>query len=346
VEFDVEAIASLLHEAVRQRDFSGVAYLRQGGQVLLAHACGLAQRAERIPIRTDTRFEIASGAKSFTAVAVIRLIERGRLALGSRLGEVLSVPLPAFAREVTIAQLLTHSSGLPDYADEQRPDFDYEAIWLDLPVYRIRSLRDCLPLLLHGERKFAPGERFEYCNSGYVLLGLVIEAVSGEDFFTHMQREVLDPAGLRDSGYFESDRLPANTAVGYLPLPDGRGYRSNVFSIPARSGADGGLYASAPDLSRFLDAVSGSRLTGEALTRELLRPHIEVDAEKGYHYGYGFWFSRTERGVRRMSIAGSDPGTECSCSFYPEHALQLVLLTNLHEGLRDLRPRIESVLFG
>jgi CubicO group peptidase (beta-lactamase class C family) len=336
----------IVQPAVEQRDFSGVVYLRRGSDVLLARACGLAHRPERIPMRVDTRFEIASGAKSLTAVAAIRLIEQGRLSFDSRLCDVLDLPLPGFAPEITIAQILTHTSGMPDYADESQPDFDYEAIWRDLPVYRIRTARDCLPLLLQGDMKFAPGERFEYCNSGYVFVGLVIEAVCGEDFYTHMQREVLDPAGMRDSGYFESDRLPVNTAIGYIPLENGAGYRTNVFSIPARSGADGGLYASAPDLARFLDALRANRLTGEALTRELLRPHVDIDPETGSRYGYGFWFNRTSQGVERMAILGSDPGTECSCSFYPEHELQLVILTNVNDGLQDLRLRIEDVLFG
>jgi CubicO group peptidase (beta-lactamase class C family) len=194
--------------------------------------------------------------------------------------------------------------------------------------------------------KFTPGERFEYCNSGYVFLGLVIESITGEDFFTHMRREVLDPAGLRESGYFESDRLPPNTAIGYIPLADGEGYRTSVFSVPARSGADGGLYASAPDLVRFIDALRGGRLLGEAWTSELLRPHVEIDREQGRGYGYGFWFSRTAQGIDRMALIGSDPGSECSCSFYPAQDLQLVLLTNLDNGLGDLRPQIEDALFG
>ncbi len=341
----VERIERLVQQAVEERDFSGVVYLRRGSEVLLTRAWGLAHRAELIPVRPDTRFEIASGAKSLTAVGVVRLIEQGRLSFESRLGDVLGVPLPGFAPGITVGQILTHTSGMPDYADESRPDFDYEAIWRDLAVYRVRAPRDFLPLLVRGQMKFAPGERFEYCNSGYVFLGLVIEAVCGEDFYTHMQREVLDPAGMQDSGYFESDRLPANTAIGYIPLPDGTGYRSNVFAIPARSGADGGLYASAPDLAHFLDALRAGRLTGVALTRELLRPHVDIDLATGARYGYGFWFSRTADGIERMAILGSDPGTECSCNLYPENELQLIILTNLNNGLQDLRLRIEEALF-
>ncbi len=347
--FDQPAVAQIGHlveQAVASRDFSGVVYLRQGSDVLLARACGLAHRPERIPVRIDTRFQIASGAKSLTAVAVARLIEQGRLRFDTRLCDVLDLPLAGFAPEITIAQILTHSSGMPDYADESRPDFDYETIWRAWPVYRIRTLRDWLPLLLEGQMRFTPGQRFEYCNSGYVFLGLVIEAICGEDFYAHMQREVLDRAAMRDSGYFESDRLPANTAIGYLTLDGGGGYRTNIFSIPARSGADGGLYGSAPDLARFLDALCSNRLTGEAMTRELLQPHIDIEPEAGRRYGYGFWFDRTAQGIERMAILGSDPGTECSCSLYPQHDLQLVILTNLNDGLRDLRLRIEEMLFA
>lgn len=346
MSFDVPALERIVDRAVEQRGFSGVVLLRRGSELLLAHPCGLAQRPDRLPIRIDTRFSIASGAKSFTAVAVIRLIERGRLRLETRLRGVLDLSLPRFAPEVTIGHLLTHTSGIPDYADENEPDADYEAIWRDVPVYGIRRLRDLVPLLLRGEMKFAPSERFEYCNSGYVFLGLVIESVTGEDFYTHMQREVLDPAGLRDSGYFESDRLPANTAIGYIPLAGGEGYRTSVFSVPARSGADGGLYASAPDLARFLDALRGGHLAGAAWTAQLLRPHVEIDRAQGRGYGYGLWFSRTAQGVARMALLGSDPGSECSCGFYPEQDLLLVILTNLDDGLGDLRIRIEDALFG
>jgi CubicO group peptidase (beta-lactamase class C family) len=344
VDLDLSAVDRIVDSAVEERGFSGVVLLRQGGETLLARACGLAQRPDSIPIRVDTRFPIASGAKSFTAVAVIRLIESGQLRLDTRLDEVLDLPLPGFAPQVTIEHLLTHTSGIPDYADESRPDFDYEAIWRDLPAYGIRRLRDLLPLLLRGEMKFSPGDRFEYCNSGYVFLGLVIESVTGRDYFTHMRQEVLEPAGLGESGYFESDRLPANTAIGYIPLINGEGYRTNVFSVPARSGGDGGLYASAPDLARFIDALRGGRLAGAAWTTELLRPHVVVDQARDVGYGFGLWFGRTRQGRERVAMVGADPGSACSGSFYPDLELQLFILTNLDDGLGDLRPRIEDTL--
>ena len=339
-----EAVDRRIRRAVEQRDFSGVVHLRRGAEVLCARAYGAAQRAEGILNRVDTRFGIASGTKSFTAVAVIRLIERGRLGLESRLRDLLGSAVAPLDRRVTVGQLLTHSSGVADYADENVPGFDYESLWRERPVYRMRTLGDWMPLL-QGGMKFAPGERFEYCNSGYILLGLVIETVAGEDFCTHVQREVFDPAGMRASGFFEADRLPAGTALGYIPLPEEGGHRTNVFSIPARGGPDGGAYATAPDLARFIDALRSHHLAGEGMTRELLRPHIRID-ETGRGYGYGFWFGRTAQGGVRMSMIGSDPGAECSSSFYPERDLQLTLLTNLDGGLGDLRGEIEELLFG
>jgi CubicO group peptidase (beta-lactamase class C family) len=340
------SVERIVQQAIEEGDFAGVVILHQGGDTLFARACGLADRANGIPNELTTRFGIASGAKSFTAVAICQLVESGRLDFATRLLDLLDDDLPAHSREITIEQVLTHTSGMPDYADENLPDADFETLWRDLPVYRLRRPRDLLPLLRQGEPKFGPGTRFEYCNSGYVLLGLVIEAVTGLDYYAHMEQQVFARAGLGDTGFFETDRLPARTALGHIPLKDRPGHRTNIFSVPARGMPDGGLYSTAGDLLRFYDALRQGRLAGAAMTRALLTPHVDVDAERGQRYGYGFWFIRTTQGVERMTIVGGDPGVQCSCRFYPERDLQLVMLTNLDEGLGDLGLQLEAAILG
>ncbi len=346
MHIDPERIASIVASAAEQETFSGVVTLRRGQQIVCQHAYGWAKRSDRVPNTPDTRFGIASGTKTFTGLAVCRLVDRGLLDMETPLREVLDVELPHLAPEITIRQVLVHSSGIPDYADENVPDADFEEIWRDLPVYRMRGPRDFLPLLRQGEMKFTPGVRFEYCNSGYTLLGLAIEKLTGSDYYSYMQSEVFGPAGMEDTGFFETDLLPDRTAVGYIPVEGGATWRSNIFAIPARGAPDGGLYTTAADLLSFYDALQSERLLGPALRREFLRPQITVDPENGVAYGFGAWFRRGPAGGHVMIISGSDPGVRCTALFYLEPDVQLILLSNIDRDLRELRVGLEAVLFG
>jgi len=194
--------------------------------------------------------------------------------------------------------------------------------------------------------KFPPGERFEYCNAGYLLLGLVIEIAAGVDFYEWMSQEIFAPAGMRDTGFFELDRLPPRTALGYLPIEGSEAWRTNIYSIPVRGAPDGGLFTTAGDVLRFHTALESSRLLSPDLTRTFLSPQLLVPNEVDTWYGFGLWHGKTKQGVRKIQMSGMDPGTLFYFIHYPEADAQIGLFSNTEGGYRGLREAFEEQLFG
>jgi len=319
-------------------DFSGSALVMRQNDILFDHQQGYANRAERIENRTSTRFGIASGCKLFTAIAVCQLIEQDKLAFTSTLGECLTIDFPTFDPAVTVEQLLTHTSGIPDYFDESVID-DFEELWRQRPMYHIRQLRDFLPMFQHEPMRQERGV-FQYNNAGYILLGLIVEQASGLMFSDYIERFVFKPADMTDSGYFSLDALPANTALGYIDNADGS-WRTNHYSIPVKGGADGGAFVTAQDMTKLWSTLLAHRLLGEEMTSRLLTPHVKVN-DKGAHYGYGLWIQlNAKRHVFKYHVMGYDPGVSFHSAYYPATDIVSVVCSNESDGAFDLMKAIE-----
>jgi len=215
--------------------FSGV--VRIGGE---SWAFGLADRAHEIPNAFDTQFAIASGTKGLTA-----LVAEAVLPLGLRARELLGDDLPLIDDRVTVEQLLTHTSGIGDYYDED-VHTAFEGYVLTVPAHELVTTEDYVGALDGFPQLFAPGERFKYCNSGYVVLALLAERRAGAPFHELVDEHVLEPAGMRDTAFLRSDALPGRAAFGYLA--DGR---TNVFHLPVRGSGDGGVYSTLDDVDRY-----------------------------------------------------------------------------------------------
>ncbi|TMY74019.1 class A beta-lactamase-related serine hydrolase, partial [Klebsiella pneumoniae] len=160
--------------------------------------------------------------------------------------------------QCTIHHLLTHTAGIPDYFDEEVMH-DFEELWRETPMYQIRNLKDFLPLFQHRPMKFDVGARFGYNNAGYILLGLIVEAVTQQGFAEYVQENIFNKVGMSRSGYFEFDALPTNTAQGYVDFSDGT-WKTNIYSLPAKGGSDGGAFVTVNDMVKFcLPATSPVR---------------------------------------------------------------------------------------
>src|SRR5262245_10286356 len=231
--------------------FSGVVRIDREGQAPFARAYGFAHRAERIPNAVGTRFGIASGTKGFTALAVMSLIEAEILSLDTTARSVLGDDLPLIDDAVTVEHLLMHRSGIGDYFDEDlgRPITDYT---FTVPVQELATIESHLRVLDGFPSKFPPGERFSYCNGGYVVLALIAERTSGVPYHELVLERVCEPAGLTDTAFFRSDELPERVALGYL---DEEGARTNVFHLAVRGAGDGGIYSTAADVSSLWTAM-------------------------------------------------------------------------------------------
>jgi CubicO group peptidase (beta-lactamase class C family) len=229
--------------------FSGSILVRGSNDILTELSYGYANRSEQIENSKDTRFGIASGCKLFTSIAICQLVEDGKISFESKLEDCLDVHFPNFDKDITIHHLLTHTSGIPDYFDEEVMD-DFEELWFKNPMYLIRNLEDFLPLFQNQPMKFNVGERFRYNNAGYILLGLIVEQASRLNFCEYVEENIFKKAAMSDSGYFVFDSLPKHTALGYIDLPNGK-WKTNIYSLPVKGGSDGGAFVTVSDMANY-----------------------------------------------------------------------------------------------
>lgn len=254
----VPAVEQLLDSLVREDRFSGVVLLADGDEPVLERAYGLADRESRRPNTLATRFNIGSINKAFTATAVRQLAAQGRLSLDDRLARHLpEYPNRAVAEQVTLRQLLDHTAGVGGNIFGAPPG---------LSRSQLRHNRDFIQLFAAEPLAFAPGTERRYCNACYVLLGAVIERVSGRDYYEYVREHVLRPAGMDATDSYALDSLPPNTAVGYTRggpgMPQQGALRRNTDLLPGRGSAAGGGYSTARDLWNFARAVRERRIQG------------------------------------------------------------------------------------
>ncbi len=333
----MDALARLdarLREWAETRDYSGIARITGPGGVVFEGCYGLADRAGGLPVTPATRFGLASFAKMFTAVALLDQVRAGRAGVDSRVVDLLpperrpSTLLP----EVTLEHLLTHTSGIADYAEEEGDEaVDYADLWVDRPVQRFRRPADFLPLFGDLPPYRAPGGPWRYSNAGYVLLGLVIEELAAAPYIDVVGERVFGPAGMADSGFFAMDELVPDLAVGHLPPTEPGGpWRSNVFSVPVVGGPDGGAQCTAADLDRFLRRLDDGTLLGRELTDAMLTPRVPVDP--GLDMGYGVLIYPDKWGH-----GGGDPGVEMLAHRMPKQDATVVALCNVEGLAADVR---------
>jgi CubicO group peptidase (beta-lactamase class C family) len=297
-----------VHRVASETGFSGVVRIDQSESTQLSEAYGLAHRGFQVPNTVDTQFAIASGGKGFTALAVVSLIADGALSLDTMARSVLGDDLPLIADDVTVGHLLAHRSGIGDYIDEENEDLDSNDYVLVSPVHEFATTEAFLAEVDGHSTKFAAGERFAYCNGGYIVLALIAERVSGTAYHDLVKEQVLDPAGLTDTAFLRSDEPSGRMALGYL---DSDGFQTNVLHLPVRGNGDGGIYTTAAEMHAFWTAFADGRIVPEEWVTEMTRVHSAVPEDHA-RYGLGFWLAETGPTVK---LVGGDAGV----SFYSAH---------------------------
>ncbi|MGF7045567.1 CubicO group peptidase (beta-lactamase class C family) [Paenibacillus sp. DS2015] len=323
----------------KKNDFSGVVLMKEKSGATTEAAFGYSNRADHVLNDMNTRFGIASGCKLFTAIGICQLVDKGVLSFQAKLSECLDVDFPNFNSDITIHHLLTHSSGIPDYFDEEIMD-DFEDLWKVKPMYSLRHLKDFLPMFADQAMMFEPGERFHYNNAGFIVLGLIIEQITGQSFSEYTENHIFKPLEMEHSGYFSLDHLPSNTAIGYLDGEDGS-WRTNAYSIPVKGGADGGAYVTAPDMMKLWEGLFAYQLISPELTKVLLTPHIQEDDSE--YYGYGVWITKEGDDIYKYHVMGYDPGINFNSSVYPATGRSLVITSNIGGGAYDITQEIEKL---
>ncbi len=319
----------LVATTVAAHGFSGAVQVTLDRATAFAGAFGEADRSNGSRNTVDTRFGIASGTKFLTALAAGALIDDGVLALDDPLVDVVSVPLPGVSPAVTIGHLLTHTSGVYDYLDEDVID-DADNFELPIAPFKLLGPRDYLPMLVAGPAKFEPGARFSYSNGGFVLLGLALEEVAGCSFHTLIEERVLRRCGMTDSGFFRFDRLPPRVANGYVETGNG-GWRTNIYSLPIIGGPDGGMFATVGDIDRLWRGFfAGAMLTPELVVM-FMKKAATVVGKKHSFYGHGVWIHDDGAGPPLHYIVGSDAGVSFRSSAHSEGTYATVV-SNTSKG--------------
>jgi len=329
LERSVRAIAT-------EEALSGVVRLDLDDEVAVEVAFGQSHRGLGIEMTTSAQLAIASGNKAFTALVVMSLVEQRELALDSRVRSILGDDLPLVDDRVTVEHLLAHRSGMGDYLDEDAVE-DPDAYLMPVPVHELVTTDDYLPILDGHPAKFTPGERFAYCNGGYVTLALIAERVSGRSFHDLVDERVCKPAGMTDTAFLRSDSLPGRAALGYL---DEHGLTTNVFHLPVRGSGDGGIYTTAADIHVFWEALMAGRIVSPGTVNDMTHPR--GDAQDGLRCGLGFWIRPDDA----VSIHGFDTGVGFVSVHDPNRHLTLSVLSNKTRGAWPCSQRILQIVTG
>ncbi|MBX3083235.1 MAG: serine hydrolase [Anaerolineae bacterium] len=302
----------LVSAYVKQGRFSGAVLVAQGDHVLLNRGYGLANHEYNVPAAPHTRFRIGSMTKAFTALAIMQMVEQGKLALTDHLSRF----FPTFpnADRITIQHLLANTSGIEDF--------------ISLPEYASQMIRplthaELLALFEHRPLRFEPGTEFGYSNSNWVLLGLILEQLTGQSYADVMYQRLLQPAGMTNSGYYWSQPLIKDRAQGYVDT--GKVIQNAEVVHEDAMYAAGALYSTVEDLYRWSKALEQSKLVTARTLDHMTQP-ITVAAEAGYGLG---WELHTLHGHRAFGHSGGLPGFTANFLRFPHEHVTLIILSNL-----------------
>lgn len=315
MDFDADGLVAVATE----NGFTGAVRLETDDGVIYEGAFGLADRAHGVPNTPQTRFAIASGSKTFLALAVLSLVADGTMSLDDPARRWLGDDLPQVDDAVTLRLLLTHTSGVGEYLDD---DSEKDEYLTPGGMQDYNCAEDFLPLL-DQPMMFAPGTDFEYSNAGYVLLGVLAERASGVRFQQLIRDRVFAPAGLQGTDFLRSDALPGDVAIGYL-YPEG--LRSNIFHLPIEGAPDGGAYISLPDCHRFWRALDSGAIVPDALVREMTTPPDGRDPDDDY--GFGLWLPRPGA----WQLNGEDSGVSFWSEYLPAARVSFTSVANLGDN--------------
>jgi CubicO group peptidase (beta-lactamase class C family) len=305
--------------AVKPGRFNGYVLVARDGKTVFGKGYGMANFEEDVPNTPQTKFRLASITKGFTAMAVMMLQEKGKLNLQDPVCKYLS-GCPDPWKPVTVRQLLNHTSGIPDYA--AAPDF-MRSISLHLTNDELIANFRNLPL------QFAPGENFAYSNSNYILLGQIIEKVSGGSFAVFVRENIFAPLNMRNSGYDDNSTLLKHRAIGYIKQPDG--IINARYMDMTNAYAAGGLYSTAEDLLLWSQALDAGKLVSKKSLEEIFTP-----GKGGVGYG---WFINRDSNRLVVFQGGLNSGFAASIFRYPEERACVILLNNF-ENAGPFLPRI------
>lgn len=305
----------MIRQFVAEQKFMGCALVAKDDRVLLKKSYGFANLEWDIQNSPETKMQIASVTKQFTAAAILLLQDRGELFVNDPVKKYLP-DSPAIWDKITIFHLLTHTSGLHNYTDSDVDDYFKPMRTIACTPEKLTELFSSKPL------EFEPGEKIAYSNSGYVLLGRIIEKISGQSYASFLQKNIFDPLDMRNSGNDSRDEILKQRASGY-DVCNGKLINTDLFDI-ALCFAGGSLYSTVDDLHKWVRGLFGGKLLSASSLQKMITPFRE-------NYGFGLTVM-TENGRKVIKHKGKTPGFKSVVSYYPVDKLIVVVLTNNEKG--------------
>jgi CubicO group peptidase (beta-lactamase class C family) len=344
------AFADYLRQRAAAGEFSGTVLAVRHGKLLLQQGYGMADRQRGIANTPQTRFDIASMGKMFTGVAIAQLVQHGKLSFDDTIGNHVAGFPPEIAGRVTIHHLLTHTAGMDDAALMRRPDRPE-------PPHTLAGLME---RIVNAPLQFQPGSRFGYSNDGFIVLGAIIERVTGQDYADYVREHIFEPAGMTDTDIrvYKPSQIPG-MARGYAlvgqdgqllpPGPEqGSAARSGTLredDEPRIGNPSGGAYSTVGDLLAFAQALTRHKLLSPALTDTVLAGRVDTNRPGPGEDRYGYGFSdRRINGVRIVGHNGGSPGYEGQLDLYPDSGYTVIMLTNQDQILSPALRRSEELL--
>ena len=328
---------AFIKELVAQDKFSGAVLMAKEDKPVFRKAYGLASKEFNVPNQTDTKFNVASMGKMFTGIAVAQLAEQGKLSFN----DLIAKHLPDYPKEVSsrvsIHHLLTHTSGMGSYWKEEFHEANHA---------RFRAIRDFFPLFVNDPLAFQPGTKWSYSNAGFMVLGAIIEEVSGQSYFAYVKENVFRRAGMNDTDFYEADRVTPNLAVGYTKqnryLRDVTEWTNTLLISPVKGGAAGGGYSTVEDLLRFGDALRQNKLLGPEMTDTVLTGKVEYTTTRKYAYG----FANDVVGGQRIAFHdGGANGISTEFDLYRDVGYTIIVLSNYdHPAARPVVKKMQEMI--
>lgn len=315
----IKRIDKSLKKLDKDEEFSGAVLVAKNGKILLKEAIGLASKDYEIPNKTDTKFNIASVGKMFTGLAITQLVELGKLSFDDSLSMYVSADWlnPEISKKIQIKHLLTHSSGLGDY-------FRDAYAQCDIPFFR--ELDDYKTLIADDNLSFEPGTSFSYSNTGFLLLGVVIEKVTNEKYFDYLKKHIFEPAGMVNTDGFDKDSPVKNRATGYSKVyENGKvSWNNHQFTRVLRGSPSGGIYSTVEDLLKYDIAIRTDKILSPEYSEIFLQGRPELNVS---FHSYGFFISDGAAG-REASHKGDGQGTNCHFKMYLDSGYTVIILSN------------------
>lgn len=314
---------------VDKDEFSGVVMIARNGKPFYEKAFGMANREQNIANSLNTKFNLASLSKMFTSVAIAQLVEAGKISFSDTLVKVLhDYPNKDVASRITIHQLLTHTSGLGDVFTQEFFDLKDKG--------ELKNTQDWYKTFVHYPLAFEPGLQFKYSNAGYIVLGAIIEKVSGQDYYSYIKEHITKPLGMNSTEFYSIDYNALDIAKPYTFYPDGmeQVYKIQEFKLLAyRGSAAGGGYSTAEDLLKFMVALREYKLLNKELTEMLVTTKVK-SAEGMPDWAYGCFDSNSD-GIRTVGHGGTIPGVSTMAEIYWDYDCYVIVLGNIDPPAAD-----------